>query len=41
MLHDFERVIRGIGGDYVFSFKPPQNLWDWARIAMEVAEESA
>jgi hypothetical protein len=81
--NDFDRVVDGIRGDYVFSFKPtpaifveetwnpdkarsylegvldkgrgvchveiimkdistvcykPQRLWDWARIAMEVAE---
>jgi len=82
--NDFGKVVDGIRGDYVFSFKPspaifaeetwnpdraraylqgvlnqargvchveiimkdistvryrPQNLWDWARIAMEVAQE--
>jgi hypothetical protein len=82
--NNFDRVIREIAGDYVFSFKPspalfvdevwnpdkaraylkgvldrargtchveiimkdistvkyrPQNLWDWARIAMEVVQE--
>jgi hypothetical protein len=81
--NNFERVIKEIAGDYVFSFKPspaifveepwnpdkaraylngvldeakgachveiimkdvstvkyrPQNLWDWARVAMEVAQ---
>jgi hypothetical protein len=84
--NDFDKVIRDIGGDYVFSFKPtpaifveetwnpekarsymksvldrargvchveiimkdistvryrPRNLWDWSRIAMEVAQEWA
>jgi hypothetical protein len=84
--NDFAKVVDGIRGDYVFSFKPspaifvddawspdkaraylqgvlgkargvchveiimkdistvlyrPQNLWDWARIAMEVAEGGA
>ena len=84
--NDFAKVVDGIRGDYVFSFKPspaifveepwnpgkaraymkdvldkargvchvemimkdvstvcyrPQNLWDWARIAMEVADEYA
>jgi len=82
--NNFERVIREIAGDYVFSFKPspaifveetwnpekaraylkgvldkargachveiimkdvstvryhPENLWDWSRVAMEVAQE--
>jgi hypothetical protein len=84
--NDFDRVVREIRGDYVFSFKPspaifaeedwnpvrartelervldktrghchveiimkdistvrykPEHLWDWARIAMEVAEKYA
>jgi hypothetical protein len=84
--NDFAKVVDGIRGDYVFSFKPspaifveepwnagkaraymksvldkaqgvchvemimkdvstvcyrPQNLWDWARIARELAEEYA
>jgi hypothetical protein len=84
--NDFDRAVREIGGDYVFSFKPspavfaeeswrphraradlvrvldktrrvchveiimkdistvryrPQALWEWARIAVEVAQEYA
>ena len=84
--NNFERVIREIGGSYVFSFKPspaifveetwspekaraalekvlepargichvemimkdistlcyhPERLWDWARIASEVAQDNA
>ena len=84
--NDFDRAVRDIGGDYVFSFKPspavfaeeswrpqraradlervldktrgvchveiimkdistlryrPQALWEWARIAVEVAQEYA